>query len=203
VPFLQQKFLPIFLLFGFRKLVNLSKDYFFMLRLFYALPIPSAIRQQLLASFPQKKFAGVRFVAEENLHITLHFLGDVPEEKLQEVISSGKGISHTAPSFCLRFNSLQTIFKERKPVMIWAQFEDSPAFENLCLELRKSFPTDEKRKPLPHLTIARIKQLKKLPFDLPSLNTFSFETDHLELWESHLDLDGAQYKMIESWNLRR
>ena len=84
--------------------------------------------------------------------------------------------------------------------MIWAQFEDSNAFDSLCLELRKSFPTDEKRKPLPHLTMARIKQLKKLPFDLPSFNIFSFAADRMELWESHLDSDGAEYKMIESWN---
>jgi 2'-5' RNA ligase len=60
-------------------------------------------------------------------------------------------------------------------------------------------PTDEKRKPFPHLTLARIKQLKKLPFDLPHIHPFSFIADRVELWKSNLHADGAQYEQITSW----
>jgi 2'-5' RNA ligase len=85
--------------------------------------------------------------------------------------------------------------------MIWAQFEESPGFEKLCLQLREAFPTEEKRKPNPHATLARIKRLKRLPFELPQGKTFSFVADRIELWESKLSSEGSQYQMLESWKL--
>ncbi len=102
----------------------------------------------------------------------------------------------------MKFAGLKTILKERKPVMIWAQFEENAAFEQLSIALRKCFPTDEKRKPNPHLTLARIKQLKQLPFELPEVKPFSFMAAAVELWESKLGSEGAAYSLIERQKLK-
>jgi len=174
-----------------------------MPRLFFAIPVPIKVRKQLLSCFPKKNFPGIRFTPEENIHITAHFLGATPDEKIPEIIQSGKEISSSASSFEFNFDSVKAVFKDKKPVMIWVQFKENIAFESLCLKYREVFPTDEKRKPLPHLTLARIKQLKKLPFDLPDVNPFSFIADRVELWKSHLHSDGSTYEQIASWMFKR
>ncbi len=81
--------------------------------------------------------------------------------------------------------------------MIWAQFEENSVYENLCLKLCEVFPTNEERKPIPHTTLARIKQLKQLPFELPKAQAFSFTAAHLELFESLTHPEGAEYKLID------
>ena len=181
-----------------------------MPRLFFAIPVPIKVRKYLVSCFPprkesfgQKNFSGIRFTPEENIHITTHFLGATPDAKIPEIIQSGKEISLSASSIEFKFDSVKTVFKDKKPVMIWIQFEENTDFETLCQKYREAFPTDERRKPLPHLTLARIRQLKKLPFDLPHINRFSFIADRVELWKSNLQTDGAQYEQITSWMFPR
>lgn len=174
-----------------------------MPRLFFAIPVPIKVRKQLLSSFPKKTFPGIRFTPEENIHITTHFLGTTPDDKIPGIIQCVKEISLSVPSIEFKFDSLKAIFKDKKPVMIWAQFEENTAFEALCLKFREAFPTGEKRKPLPHLTLARIRQLKKLPFDLPHVHPFSFIADRVELLKSNLSSDGAHYEQITSWMFQR
>src|SRR5438552_1467159 len=130
-----------------------------MPRLFFALPIPVELRQKLLAAFPRKNLPGIRFTPLENLHITAHFLGATSAEKIPDIIQQANEVSESTSSFELKFDSFKTIFQKKKPVMIWAQFEENSLYENLCLKLREAFPTDENRKPNPHATLARIKQL--------------------------------------------
>lgn len=169
-----------------------------MPRLFFAIPVPIKVRKLLLSSFPKKTFPGIRFTVEENIHITLHFLGDTPDERIPEIIQTGKEISLSASPIEFKFDSVKNVFKDKKPVMIWIQFEENILFETLCLKYREAFPTDEKRKPLPHLTLARVRQLKKIPFDLPHIHPFSFIADRVELWKSNLHADGAHYEQITS-----
>lgn len=172
-----------------------------MKRLFFAIPIAENRKQLLLQLLPQKNFQGVRWVNKENLHITIHFLGATAEEKMHEVMQQAKLICETFPSFTLTFESLQVVMKNRKPVMVWAQFSESNSFNRFTISFRECFPTEEQRKPLPHLTLARIRQLRHLPFDLADVKPFSVAVHAIELWESHLNSAGATYSRIERWNL--
>jgi len=174
-----------------------------MFRLFFALPIDIDFKQRIIRAFHNKKSHCIRFTPEENLHITIHFLGSTEERKLEEIFSKASAIAANFPSFELKFENFRLISKEKKPLMIWAQFEENPAFEKLSFQLREAFPTGEKRKPNPHATIARIKQLKRLPFELPAAKPFSFIADRLELWESKLNSEGSKYFLLKNWNLKR
>jgi len=173
-----------------------------MPRLFFAVPLAADLQRKLFASFHQKPFHGIRFTPQENLHLTVHFLGSTEEGKLEEIIRQTEIIAESFSSFEMKFAFFKIVFHEKKPVMIWAAFEENAAFEKLCLRLRKSFPTEEKRKPDPHITMARIKQLKTLPFAIPFIGPFSFMADHLELWESKLHSEGSIYRMIQSRKLK-
>ena len=173
-----------------------------LMRLFFAIPVPGEIKTKLLSAFPAKAFPGIRFIAAENLHITVHFLGSTEKEKLNLILLQAKKTAERSSAFEIKFHSLKTIFKQRKPVMIWAQFENNKAFESLCSKFQNEFPTGETRTPNPHITLARIKQLKQLPFEIPELKTFSFVADSVQLFESFTYEDGAKYKMIDEWELK-
>jgi 2'-5' RNA ligase len=80
--------------------------------------------------------------------------------------------------------------------------EQSKAFEALSMRFRNTFTTTENRKPNPHITIARIKKLKQLPFELPHLNAFSFKACSIELYESITHAAGAEYQLIKEWKLQ-
>jgi 2'-5' RNA ligase len=174
----------------------------FVRRLFFALTIPPGIRELLLNAFPQKKHFGIRFTPPENLHITTHFLGATAEDSLEEIIRKSERLAASSTPFHLEFEKFKIIMKEKRAVMIWAQFQEEPLYESLSLELRRLFPTDENRKPVPHATIARIKQLRELPFEMPHGKPFSIEVASLALMESKLDPSGASYEMIAEWKLK-
>ena len=87
-------------------------------------------------------------------------------------------------------------------MMIWLQFEASKPFDELCFKFRKSFPTVENRTPIAHLTLARIKQLRRLPFELPKAKSFSFMARQVQLFESHLASAGSEYQLLENWDLK-
>lgn len=170
-------------------------------RLFFAISIPEDCKQLLLQLFRKKDFHGIRWVSKENLHITIHFLGATSEESLANILERIPSICSPVAPFDLKFEDFSTVIKDKKPVMIWAKFEENKAYDSLCYALRKEFPTEENRKPLPHLTLARIKQLHQLPFDLPKAKSFSFVVNSVELWESHLNASGSTYKIIKHWAL--
>ena len=84
-------------------------------RLFTALEIPESLRSAL-AAVPgslKAQLTGARWVPARSMHITLHFIGNVPRESLPEIRralsgvfpASGAGpfsLSLTAPGFFLR-----------------------------------------------------------------------------------------------------
>jgi 2'-5' RNA ligase len=173
-----------------------------MKRLFFAIPVPEERKAELLRPFHEKKIHGIRWLDNHGLHITLHFVGSTPDEKLDEINQQARMICSSASSFQLTFESFKTVFKNKKPVMIWAQFEPNKLFEDLTYKFREMGPSDEKRQPVPHITLARIKQLHRVPFELPRIKPFSFIADAVELWESHLRQDGSEYEKIKRWQLQ-
>lgn len=170
-------------------------------RLFFAIPIPEPYRIALLRSFKRESTHGIRWVGMENLHITLHFLGrrDDPEF----VKEQARLICDSNLAFECTFEEFKVIRKNGKPVMIWAAFLQSESFSSLVFSLRNSFPTEETRIPQPHCTLARIKQLHQLPFDLSRGKPFSFHVDAVQLWESHLHASGSSYQIVAEWKLGR
>ena len=58
-----------------------------MVRLFVAVDIPENIKEKIveLQKNIGEKFADIKFVEEENLHYTIKFLGEVEEQKIEEV----------------------------------------------------------------------------------------------------------------------
>ena len=90
-----------------------------MIRLFVALGLPDTLRGELAAMCGG--IPGARWVPEENLHLTLRFIGEVPGWQAQEVDEALAGIR--APGFDLTLRGVGTFGKNGRMASLWVGVE--------------------------------------------------------------------------------
>ena len=188
-------------------------------RLFIAISLPDAIKTALINARSSVQNNNIKWVAKENLHITLHFLGKTPEDMIAGIMDKIESITNQFESFSLTFREILTINRNGRPAMIWAGFEQSKPFEELVGQLRQTlaggsngYSENSKHKPLPHITLARIKQKAGLRKNLPaykqietfpdtSVGTGILKVAQIELWESKLMSGQTIYSVIKIFPL--
>ncbi len=105
---------------------------------------------------------GIRPVKLNQLHITLKFLGEVPEQRITTIKQAIASI--TFPLFSLTFSGLGCFPNERRPRVIWIGLDQghrelTTLAKEVDLKLSiLGFPR-EKRRFSPHLTLGRVMRL--------------------------------------------
>jgi 2'-5' RNA ligase len=180
------------------------------MRLFVALEIPSAVRENLAALLKSLRAVSpqTRWVRPENLHVTLKFIGKVPDTKLAAIRSALAGARSDQP-VTLDFRGLGFFPNEKHPRVFWAGMEASPNLKDLAADIDRAteklgIPC-EQRPFSPHLTLARFKP-PGLPEQLHSavrkneVRDFgALRTTQFHLIESKLKPSGAEYTTLESF----
>lgn len=124
------------------------------MRLFIALPLPGALREALLRAQENLRRQGVRanYSREENLHLTLAFLGEVEVEAAAEAQEAV--LSVDAPAFALTLAG-SGAFGD----LLWAGIQKNEALDRLAARVRGALEErglSYDRKPFrPHITLAR------------------------------------------------
>ncbi|WP_420560123.1 RNA 2',3'-cyclic phosphodiesterase [Tepidicaulis sp.] len=128
-----------------------------MIRLFTALEIPLAIAGQLTAL--QSGLKGARWIDPEAMHITLRFIGEVPEDTAHDIDRALSGI-YAAP-FDITLDGIGE-FGGRKPHAVWARVADNPGLMQLQARqetaLQRAGLAPDRRKYTPHATLARLRR---------------------------------------------
>ena len=180
------------------------------MRLFVALEIPSAVRENFAALLTALRAFSpqTRWVRAENLHITLKFIGEVPEAKLAAIRGVLAGV-RSDQTVTLDFRELGFFPNEKHPRVFWAGIEASPNLKTLAAEINKATEKagipPEKRPFSPHLTLARFepprltKQLRAAIQEHAARNFGSLRTSEFHLIESKLKPSGAEYTRLESF----
>jgi 2'-5' RNA ligase len=101
------------------------------MRLFAAIPMPDPAREALLDLLAKLERTGwpVRWVGEDNLHLTVKFYGEVPEE---DVTRLGDGLAAAVrgtPVLQTQLNGVNAFPALRHPRVIWAAVDAPPALE--------------------------------------------------------------------------
>jgi 2'-5' RNA ligase len=133
------------------------------MRLFVALEIPEAARENLAAI--REKFSSVghelRWIPPQNLHVTLKFIGSVPAEKLEAIIEALRRV-RVDKSVKLNFSGTGGTAAG----VYWAAIEPCPVLEKLAADIDRCLEpigiAKEDRAFHPHVTIARFKDRKIL-----------------------------------------
>ena len=167
-------------------------------RTFIAVLIPDAARQVLSESIRQLSGLapqGVRWVDPNGIHLTLRFLGDIPVERVEDVLAAQGVASGSREPFSLQLSGLGMFPNRDRPRVLWAGVSgDMDALRLLQEEVeaqleRVGFPKD--RRPFaPHLTLGRIRdRISNVQRKSIAAVTESAALGHAEPWvveESHL-----------------
>ena len=126
-----------------------------MIRLFVALGLPAELCDEISAMCGG--IPGARWVPEENYHLTLRFIGEVPGWQAQEVDEALEGIR--APGFDLVLRGVGTFEKNGRIASLWVGVEKSEPLLFLQAKVetalqRIGLPPERKRFS-PHVTLAR------------------------------------------------
>lgn len=184
------------------------------MRLFIANPIQANIRSELdkIITNLKKTNADIKWVRPESIHITLKFLGEVEEQRVNDIFNvllkyeGQKGVLQAEIKGVGFFPDL------KHPRVIWIGLEEKPAY---LAELASIIDSDlsklgfekEKRSFSPHLTIGRFRSLHRsnhLLEETENIRNTSFSTfqiNEYNLYLSVLKPSGAEYKILRSFKL--
>lgn len=182
-------------------------------RTFIAIELPDEARR--VVTNLQNRLKGlapphtVRWTAVQNIHLTLHFLGDTLEDDLEKVEQALQTTTEMGSPFLLTLGGLGAFPNMRRPRIIWiGLWHDTEPLTNLHHHLGRSLNmaigfTPEKRPYSPHLTIGRIKQnvpsrhIKQLSQSLETEQAvgklIKFEVTDISLMKSELKPTGPIY----------
>ncbi len=188
------------------------------MRLFVALEIPPGVRDNLAAFLKEMRaLTGqiaekrVKWVREDNLHVTLKFIGEVADAKLDGIRAALSTVRAGAP-LELRVRGLSFFPSEDRPTVLWTGLDAPANLPTLAGDIDGAMETQgiarERRAFVPHLTLARfappgmhkklleaIKQNRERDFG-------SFQAHEFHLIESKLKSSGAEYTSVASFPLR-
>ncbi len=180
------------------------------MRLFVALEIPSDVRENLAALLKSLHAVSpqTRWVRPENLHVTLKFIGEMPETKLAAIRNALAGVQ-SEQHVALDFRGLGFFPNEKHPRVFWAGIEASPNLKTLAAEIdgatEKLGIPREQRPFSPHLTLARFEPprlqetLRAAILENEEREFGSLRISQFHLVESKLKPSGAEYTTVESF----
>ncbi len=176
------------------------------MRLFVAVPLPAPVLKGLAGLC--SGLPGARWVAPENMHVTLRFIGEVDGPGADGVHMALSGVRGRA--FPLALNGLGSFQSGRRLRMLWAGVDDQPVLVRLRDDVEKALVSSglepERRKFKPHVTLARFnkKPGNKLGPYLDAYGAFSagpFPVTAFVLMRTFLNRAGAQYEVMADYPL--
>lgn len=174
-------------------------------RLFVALRPPQEIRQHLLAIMSGA--AGVHWQSDEQLHITLRFIGAVDYHQAQDIAAALGSLHAAAPA--MRISGVGSFDKQGYPNALWAGISPAEPLAALHRKINQLLTrvgiAPETRAYLPHITLARMgRSAGPLDGFLAAHSTLSspfFHCDHVILYESEMTRSGSAYMPVTRFPL--
>jgi len=176
-----------------------------MHRLFVAIRPPAATRALLLGAMGG--ISGARWQSEDQLHLTLRFIGDVDRHLAGDIHAALGGIHH-AP-FEIALKGIGAFERRGQPEAVWAgvaPHKPVRALHNkVDAALTRVGVAPDQRAFLPHITLARLKRssgpVGNLLEQSGGLTSPAFQVTDFALFESALTPEGAVYSIVERYRL--
>ena len=165
-----------------------------MSRLFLAV-WPTANVVEMLTELPRKDQQGVRFVAPENWHATLRFLGEADIDHVCEAMNRAElpaAVARVGPAIDMLGTHSAMAPVNGIDALSAAVVEATAGIGSL--DPRPTFTG--------HITIARVKRGAIVRKVVGMLCQAEFDVDEVALGESRLHPGGARYATVATWPTR-
>jgi len=176
------------------------------MRLFIAIEIPGEIKKELVVAQHRLKGSGVEasWPRPEGIHLTLKFLGEVPEEKTASILNGLRNAAEGTAPFRLDVGGVGAFPGIKNARVAWIGLSGETerlaqlqaAVENAMVLLGMA---PEERKFTPHLTLGRIKYIRsrdrwlKAMEEIKDIKLPGFDVVSISLMKSELKASGAVY----------
>ena len=185
------------------------------MRIFIALDIPAEIRARITEYMDRARGYApeARWARPEGLHVTLKFVGEVNDAKVQEIRSALAGVR--AQPFEVKFSGAGFFPTPKSPRVFWIGVDGGDALSHLARAVdnvtHQLGIAKEERAFSPHLTLARAgsgsgsaHQLRPLQYllekeEMPQFGTMTAQ--EFWLYRSELARGGAKYTKLESYQI--
>ncbi len=176
-----------------------------MHRLFLAIRPPEPIRDLLLDAMDDSP--DFRWHEEEQLHLTLRFVGEVERPTADDLADALGRI--TASPLELRIAGVGR-FEQRNSGALWAGVEPKPPLASLAAKIERVCQSiglePERRAFHPHITLARWKgrrsrEVQDFLERNRGLRSGLFAIDEFSLFESRLSRHGAHHEEVATYRL--
>ncbi|MBA2862775.1 RNA 2',3'-cyclic phosphodiesterase [Methanococcus maripaludis] len=174
------------------------------MRCFLAIELKSELKDILENLKKQFNLKGIKTVEKENLHITVKFLGDVDDKKLEEILESDLKIEKVISEI----KGVGTFPNEEYIRVIWVGTTNlEEIFKNIDEKLFKLGFKKEKSYD-PHITLGRVKfiendskeTLKNLIEKNKHVDFGKVEINSISLMKSTLTKEGPVYETVKKWD---
>jgi 2'-5' RNA ligase len=188
------------------------------MRCFIAIDIPEDIRADLADL--QKELAGrvdirkgdVKWVEPEGMHLTLKFLGEVPDNQVAEVCNVVKDVAARYPAFEFDVKEVGS-FGGRSARVLWVGAGlDCPQLLQLQADLEEQLEQagwpKEGRQFSAHLTLCRIRnskageKLAQLTSEYKDFDLATVRAESVCVYESQLRPEGPLYTRLGNYELQ-
>lgn len=179
-------------------------------RAFIAINLPDEVKNNLdLVIEELKKLNpdyGIKWVAPENLHLTLHFFGGLNEKQIALVEEGIEEITKRIKSFEMTTGDFGCFPNEQAPHVFFTSVQDAKTIHDLIGKLEVMLQNlGYKVDPRPwqaHLTLGRIKNWSRCKVTGVKIQPMTFAVKSVELMESELTPEGPVYSVIKSFPLK-
>jgi len=179
-----------------------------MVRAFIGIDIDEAVRHKLVAAQEQLQATGaqLKLVEPPNIHVTMKFLGEVPEDKIGAIAEALKRAAVGTGQFDIRVKGIGVFPNLRYIRVVWAGVAEGRdevigLYQKIDREVQPLGFRPE-RDFVPHMTVARVKtakQKERLAAFVKEMNDAEFgvtRAQAVELKQSTLTPKGPIYSTL-------
>jgi len=160
-----------------------------------------------------RKWPEYKWSEPDQLHLTLNFLGEVPDEKIPQVCEIMRQTLAEHNSFSFQLDAIGAFPKSRRPRIIWAGVGDGASnLSRIYYDLRENLDElrlERDRKAFrPHITLGRIRNQERWPDSMieyldgeQNLQLGSADVDEVVLFSSFQEKAGADYTVMDRVSL--
>jgi len=176
------------------------------MRAFIAIEIPDEIKKEMAAVQEQLRKANIdaSWPREDGIHLTLKFLGEVPESKIPEIISGLQKAAEGIGRFRLEVKGVGTFPNPRNARVVWIGLAgEIGKLEKLQTAVEDAMAgiglAKDERKFTAHLTLGRIKYIRSRDQWIATLAEIKdkslkgFDATAVSLMQSELKPSGSVY----------
>ncbi|MBN1154852.1 RNA 2',3'-cyclic phosphodiesterase [candidate division KSB1 bacterium] len=185
------------------------------IRTFIAIEIPSSIKKSIaqLQQTLKTNEANVSWVKADNIHITLKFLGDVEENRIERIAAVLEDAVREISRFTITIGGVGGFPNVNRPRVLWVSgFGHDQIVEDIVKRIENALHSigfeAEKKKFTIHLTIGRVrdqKNIERITENLLQQKDFkggTFDVAEIVLMKSELNPAGSIYTPLQIIKLK-